>query len=94
MDNPNIRSSHTKKTPTMGGVAFFYTLIFALFFLSKWDPNDEAIHFIPGLTILVILGLRDDLLILSPYTKLIGQLIAVLFILTNETFRVTTLNGF
>ncbi|WP_240337527.1 glycosyltransferase family 4 protein [Aquimarina sp. AD1] len=94
MDNPNIRSSHVKRTPTLGGVSFFYTLIFALFFLHNWDKFDEAIYFIPGLTILFIVGLKDDLLVLSPYTKLAAQLAAITFILSNESFRITTLNGF
>ncbi len=94
MDNPNRRSSHIKKTPTLGGVSFFYTLIFALFFLHRWDTFDEAIYFIPGLTILLIIGLKDDLLVLSPYTKLAAQLVAVIFILSNESFRITSLNGF
>ena len=95
MDNPNIRSSHAKKTPTLGGVSFFYTLIFALFFLRILDDcNSEAIFFIPGLTILFIVGLKDDLVVLSPLTKLIAQLVAVLFILSNESFQITSLNGF
>ena len=95
MDNPNVRSSHVKKTPTLGGVSFFYTLIFALFFLRIIDDTyAEAIYFIPGLTILFIVGLKDDLLVLSPMTKLIAQLVAILFILSNESFQIKSLNGF
>jgi UDP-N-acetylmuramyl pentapeptide phosphotransferase/UDP-N-acetylglucosamine-1-phosphate transferase len=94
MDNPNSRSSHVKKTPTLGGVSFFYSLIFALFFLREWDSFDEAIYFIPGLTILFIIGLKDDLVVLSPFTKLVSQIIAILFILSNESFIITSLNGF
>ncbi len=94
MDNPNNRSSHLKKTPTLGGVSFFYTLVFALFFLRGWGEYDEAIYFIPGLTILFIIGLKDDLVVLSPYTKLIAQLIAILFIISNDSFTIESLNGF
>ncbi len=94
MDNPNSRSSHIKKTPTLGGVAFFYTLIFALFFLRTWCDFDEAIYLIPGLTILFIIGLKDDLVVLSPYTKLIAQFIAIIFVLSNESFMIHSLNGF
>lgn len=94
MDNPNSRSSHKNITPTLGGIAFFYTLIFALFFLKEWDEYDEALYFIPGLTILFILGLKDDLVVLSPYTKLLGQLCAIGFILWNESFIIHSLNGF
>lgn len=94
MDQPNKRSSHIKITPTLGGISFFYTLIFALFFLKGWDKYDEAIYFIPGLTILFIVGLKDDLVVLSPYTKLIAQLVSILFILSNESFMIHSLNGF
>ncbi|WP_229731312.1 MraY family glycosyltransferase [Hyunsoonleella pacifica] len=94
MDNPNKRSSHLKRTPTLGGVAFFYTLIFALFFLRNWADNGEAMFLIPSLTILFIIGLKDDLVVLSPYTKLIAQLISVAFILSNEAFMINSLHGF
>ncbi len=94
MDEPNKRSSHIKKTPTLGGVSFFYTLIFALFFLKAWCSYDEAFYLVPGLTILFIIGLKDDLVVLSPYTKLIAQIIAITFIISNESFTIHSLNGF
>lgn len=94
MDEPNNRSSHQKKTPTLGGVSFFYTLIFTLFFLKYWDQEYEAMYFIPGLTILLIIGLKDDLLVLSPYTKLAAQVCAVGFLLMNNDLIIHSLNGF
>lgn len=94
MDNPDKRSSHSYVTPTLGGVSFFYTLVLALFFLKFWAENDEPIYIVPGLTILFIIGLKDDLVVLSPFTKLAAQLISVLFILSNESFTIYSLNGF
>ena len=94
MDNPNSRSSHINRTPTLGGVSFYYTLIFALFFLKTWCEYNEAIYFIPGLTILFIIGLKDDLVVLSPYTKLTAQIIAITFIISNSSFTIHSLNGF
>ncbi|WP_235016429.1 MraY family glycosyltransferase [Aquimarina sp. AU474] len=94
MDEPNNRSSHKTKTPTLGGVSFFYTIIFTLFFLKQWDSNSEAMYIIPGLTILLIIGLKDDLLVLAPFTKLLAQLCALGFVLLNENFIVHSLNGF
>ncbi|MBC3758483.1 undecaprenyl/decaprenyl-phosphate alpha-N-acetylglucosaminyl 1-phosphate transferase [Hyunsoonleella sp. SJ7] len=94
MDKPNSRSSHLKRTPTLGGVSFFYTLIFALFFLREWSDNSEAMFFIPGLTILFIIGLKDDLVVLSPYTKLAAQFISIAFVLSNEAFVISSLHGF
>lgn len=94
MDSPNNRSSHTLRTPTLGGVSFFYTLIFALFFINGRDAFDEAMYIIPGLTILFIVGLKDDLVVISPGAKLISQVFAISFILANPSFTIHSLNGF
>lgn len=94
MDNPNQRSSHISRTPTLGGVAFFYILIFALFFIKERGVFNEAMYIIPGLTILFIIGLKDDLVVLSPGTKISAQILAISFILVNDSFTIGSLNGF
>ncbi len=94
MDNPNQRSSHVTQTPTLGGVSFFFTLIFAFFFIKNWQEFNEAIYIIPGLTILFIVGLKDDLVVLSPGSKLISQFLAIAFVLSNPSFTIESLNGF
>jgi UDP-N-acetylmuramyl pentapeptide phosphotransferase/UDP-N-acetylglucosamine-1-phosphate transferase len=94
MDNPNQRSSHSTKTPTLGGIAFFYTLVFALFFIEDRANFNEAIYIIPALTVLFIIGIKDDLVVLSPGAKLISQLVAIAFILVNSSFTIYSLNGF
>lgn len=94
MDKPNSRSSHVSSTPTFGGVAFFYVLILALFFLKNWGENQQAIHLVPGLTILFIIGLKDDISVLTPFTKIIAQLISILFVLSYDGFVIHSLNGF
>lgn len=94
MDDPNKRSSHSSKTPTLGGVSFYYTLVFVLFFIHGRDLLDEAIYIIPGLTILFMTGLKDDLVVISPGAKLIAQVIAVAFILVNPSFTIHSFNGF
>ena len=94
MDDPNVRSSHSMRTPTLGGIAFFYTLIFALFFVRDRDAFDEAMHIIPALTILFIVGLKDDLVVITPGAKLLSQAVAITFILINPSFTIHSLNGF
>lgn len=94
MDDPNARSSHKSKTPTLGGVAFFYCLIFALFFIKDRAVHLEYIYIIPGLTILFIVGLKDDMVVLSPGSKLIAQVLAISFVLVNDSFGIESLNGF
>ncbi len=93
-DDPNGRSSHDKSVPTLGGVAFFITLILAVFFINKWDTVNLTIYIIPGLTILFLTGLKDDILILSPASKLTAQIVAVIFVLSNPIMHIISLNGF
>lgn len=94
MDDPNQRSSHNKKTPTLGGVSFYFTLIIAFFFIKSWHEFGEDIYIIPGLTILFIVGLKDDMVVLSPGSKLIAQILAISFVLINDSFGIESLNGF
>lgn len=94
MDDPVNRSSHTRRTPTLGGIAFFYCLIFAMFFMKDRAEHLEYIYIIPGLTILFIVGLKDDMVVLSASSKLIAQVLAISFVLVNDSFGIESLNGF
>jgi len=94
MDDPDHRSSHKSKTPTLGGIAFFYCLIFTFFFIKDRAVHLEYIYIIPGLTILFIVGLKDDLVVLSPASKLAAQVLAISFVLVNDSFGIESLNGF
>lgn len=94
MDNPNSRSSHDSKTPTLGGVSFFYTILIAFFFIKNRDVFNETIYIIPGLVILFFIGLKDDLVVLTPGAKLISQMLAIAFIIANPTFTIESLHGF
>ncbi|MFT0713952.1 glycosyltransferase family 4 protein [Flagellimonas lutimaris] len=94
MDDPNQRSSHKSRTPTLGGVSFYFTLILVFFFIKNWHEYGEDMYIIPGLTILFVVGIKDDLVVLSPGTKLAAQILAISFILVNDSFGIESLNGF
>lgn len=73
----NERMSHLKETPNLGGIAIFVGSIIATLFLI---PN-ESFHHLQYLLLcqLVIFftGLKDDIFILSPSTKIIIQAFCV-----------------
>ena len=70
MDNPNQRSSHKEKTPTMGGVAFFASLLSSLYFLQAYDSQKLGLSLVIGLLILFYVGVKDDLVGVTPKTKI------------------------
>jgi len=94
MDQPNERSSHGFATPSLGGVSFYIAIMLAFYFIAPFDDSKTIISLIPGLTILFILGLKDDLVVLSTITKLIGQLLAALFLVFHFRFSIESLHGF
>ena len=94
IDHPDTRSAHKNATPTMAGFAFFLTLIFIVFFLKDWDTDLIGLNVIAGITLIVAIGLKDDLVVSSPKAKLIGELMAVFFLLFCTCMQVTSLDGF
>src|SRR5919108_3570784 len=65
---------HSKPTPTLGGVAFFFGFFFAVLLLT---PNLlSALPFFIIITLTFVVGIYDDLRRINPATKLIGQIIS------------------
>ena len=85
MDEPDSRSVHSNKTPTLGGVGIFVGLIVVMTIVGAFLNTKVLLLVMGGLTILFFLGLKDDLTILSPSKKFMGQLIVagLLIVFTN-----------
>lgn len=94
MDNPDERSSHINKTPTLGGAVFFISLIFGLFVIHYFEFNGLSLNVIVGLTILFFVGLKDDLMVLSAKVKIFSEIIAFSFVLILPDFWITNFSGF
>lgn len=94
MDNPNERSSHSEKVPSLGGIAFFFVLLLGVYFLKPFDTYGVSTSLIPGLLILFLVGLKDDLVVLSPLAKLAAQFTAISFVLWEPAFHIRDLHGF
>ncbi len=87
VDQPRQRHAHAKATATGGGIAVFLGFHAACFamFLLPWVPFHGILdavwwwHFLIVSTVLVCIGILDDLYELKPLVKLGGQvLVAVL----------------
>lgn len=88
-----LRSSHETLTPTLGGVAIFAATLISYFI---WDNPYEGheIHLaVANLIILFFLGIKDDILILSPKKKLLIQIAASILLITLGDLRINSLYG-
>lgn len=87
------RSVHSVETPSFGGIAFFMSLVLTVSMFQSFHLGSVGNHFIAGLTILFMIGLKDDLVVSSPRAKLMGQLIAISFLIFSPELALTSLHG-
>ena len=60
-DASNGRSSHQGKVASFGGVAFFLSYIFVLFFAETLDTSHVSLTLLASITIMFFTGLLDDM---------------------------------
>jgi len=83
MDVPDgCLKSHKKPTPYLGGVAIFMAFIMTLGLCYPFE--NQILWFLLGTTLLLFVGLVDDLKVLKPYQKFFGQFVAALCFLKGE----------
>lgn len=90
-DSPGSHKIHSDFKPSMGGVAIFLGSIFALLMcLSLTDWAAQKYFFI-SISVMFLIGLRDDVLALTPKQKLYSQFLPVLLLvfLDNVTLNST-----
>lgn len=94
MANVNERSAHSTAVPAFGGVAFYITIILVLSILQSMRLTFVGNHLIAAITILFMVGLKDDLVISTARVKLVGQITAALFLVFSPDLPLTNLYGF
>ena len=77
VDHPDGKlKNHEEPVPYMGGVSIYLAFLLALAF--SFELNREVLGLLLSGTIVLLLGLIDDLGQLKPWVKLGGQVVAVL----------------
>jgi UDP-GlcNAc:undecaprenyl-phosphate GlcNAc-1-phosphate transferase len=85
VDRPDGRlKNHREPTPYLGGLAI--ALAFLLALALTFVFSEQVLGMLLAGSIVVILGLIDDLGQLGPWTKLAGQLVAVLVLLKSGIY--------
>jgi len=93
-DMPNGRTTHTTPTPRLGGVAVFLSVLVTAMLLINILDFPQFQYAIAGSIIIFFIGLKDDVLCISPWKKLFGQLVATGFLVFFADIRFTSIHGF
>ena len=88
------RSSHSQRVPSFGGVTFFIILIISLSIAEQFFVTSRAVFLIPSCLIIFFTGLKDDMTGISPWNKIMMQLIATTMLFLSPDFQITNLHGF
>lgn len=93
-DEPDEERKVTKEiVPTLGGMAIFLGFIIAVVLSSFRMDFIELRYIVVALVIMLFVGLKDDILYISPRSKLIGQIIVAFILVVFADVRFTSLHG-
>jgi UDP-N-acetylmuramyl pentapeptide phosphotransferase/UDP-N-acetylglucosamine-1-phosphate transferase len=92
-DEPNGRTSHLETTPTLGGLAIFTGFIISSMIFVNISKIAYIQYVIAGLIVIFFLGLKDDIVGLSPAKKFVGQIIAASIVIDLGNIRLSGLYG-
>jgi UDP-GlcNAc:undecaprenyl-phosphate/decaprenyl-phosphate GlcNAc-1-phosphate transferase len=93
-DKPGHRKSHMRNTPNLGGIATFAAIMISISLFANISVNKEFTFLFASMTIMFFIGIKDDILVIAPNKKLLGELFAVLIIIMLGDIRFTNLHGF
>jgi UDP-N-acetylmuramyl pentapeptide phosphotransferase/UDP-N-acetylglucosamine-1-phosphate transferase len=92
-DVPDARKLHKTVVPTMGGIAIFIGISISTLLLTTGYPIlNERIIFV-SMILLLFIGIKDDIMLISPRAKFIIQFLAALALVIAGDFRITNLHG-
>lgn len=92
-DEPGERKLHHSSIPTLGGLAIFAGVVFSYTFWSSGFNYQATQYIIAAITLLFFIGIKDDIVELSPTKKIIGQIIAASILVFFGDIRITGLYG-
>jgi UDP-N-acetylmuramyl pentapeptide phosphotransferase/UDP-N-acetylglucosamine-1-phosphate transferase len=93
-DEPGERTVHENAVPTLGGLAVFAGFTISVLTFCEIIKIPELPYIVAGLVVIFFIGLKDDILIIAPLTKLWGQIFAALIIVFFTDLRLDNFHGF
>ncbi len=96
-DLPGDRKIHATPVPSLGGLGIFAGFIMGL--LLMVDLTDVAAsstfqYYLTSFMVVFFFGIKDDILILTPFKKLLGQLAVAAILIFKSNLLIDNMHGF
>lgn len=92
-DVPDDRKVHANPVPSLGGIGIFAGFIMA-FMIAAPPGFAELQYFGAAFLVIFFLGLKDDIVVLTPLKKFLGQLLAAFIIVYKGGVLIDGMFGF
>jgi UDP-N-acetylmuramyl pentapeptide phosphotransferase/UDP-N-acetylglucosamine-1-phosphate transferase len=93
-DIPDERKVHLTPITPLGGLGIFAGFIFGCLLTLHFNQNADLQYFIAASFVIFFLGLKDDILVISPVKKFIGQVLAAFIIIYYGGIQIRSMHGF
>ncbi|MGN6492764.1 MAG: glycosyltransferase family 4 protein [Agriterribacter sp.] len=93
-DVPNARKIHANPVPSLGGLGIFAGFIVSCLLTISLTNSQGFQYYFAAALVIFFLGLKDDILILTPMKKFIGQIVAAFIIIYKGGVVIKSMHGF
>jgi UDP-GlcNAc:undecaprenyl-phosphate/decaprenyl-phosphate GlcNAc-1-phosphate transferase len=93
-DIPDERKIHEAHIPSLGGLGIFAGFMLACLLSISLSGSSEFQYFLASAFVMFFLGLKDDILVISPIKKFVGQVLAAFLIIYKGGVQITSMHGF
>ncbi|HMC84519.1 MAG TPA: MraY family glycosyltransferase, partial [Chitinophagaceae bacterium] len=93
-DVPDARKIHDTPIPSLGGLGIFAGFVMASLTVISFAQAADFQYFFAAFFVIFFLGLKDDILDISPIKKFIGQVLAAFLIIYKGNIQIQSMHGF
>ena len=90
---PNKRMSHKGEIPNIGGIDICLSFLLT-YMIFEFGQLQESQFLLIGMVVILFVGFTDDVLDLSPLTKMLGELLAGIALIGFADIRITHIHQF
>ena len=94
-DIPDARKIHSTPIPSLGGIGIFIGFILSLLLFADGTLSSVALEsYVAGFVVIFFVGIKDDILNISPIKKLSGQLLVSVILMFKSNLLISNMHGF
>src|SRR5690606_20186828 len=92
-DIPDARKIHQAQSPSLADVGIFAGFILAALISIPGTELHQFQYFYAAAVVVFFLGIKDDILVISPIKKFVGQVVAAFLIINKGGVQITSMHG-